>query len=195
MKIENIRLYILRWSIINRIISGIIGKSMFFISMAVPVAKLLDIGIDLTHVGQYRATLAGSTILAFCYILNKIFTPELISIHENADVYANNVIERYDHDYLDVIGEYSYLNEYETRNIPVELSQYLSPIREYLPVILGVTTFSKTAVYVFANAKFNIDNMSKIYIRGFITILLLFGLSLFYYPIIISLFKIFCAGL
>lgn len=185
---SKIKLAFLKWSALHRLLSGIVGKSMFIISLAVPLSKLAQFGIDLSF---FPYLLIGAVLVSICYILEKIFIPEIIEDYVTSSRYAACLIDRYNETSLDYEGEFNFLNDYQNNNPPIEIAGDVNSIKKFLPIqegedILGI----KSAIYKLSVTKFKITDNSKVSLRAILTTLLILGFFFFYFPILKAIFYI-----
>lgn len=185
--VKFLRLYSLKWSVINSIVGGIIGKSIFVISLSVPLGHLVDLGVKFQ---LFPFSLTGAIIISMCFILNKVACPTEIKEHENIRSYCNELLKRHKKNTLIYTDEFSILNFFE-HGSPVEIKDCIESIKDYLPIRsdVNVSDMSQT-IYKIGSVKYHIINNSICIVRFGMTIFLLLGFSLMYSPAIKSILNI-----
>ncbi len=140
--IRQLKLFFLKWSVLHPILSGIVGKSTFVISLAVPLSRLVKIGIDLSG---YQYLLGGAVSISICFILDKVFVPKIIAEFLTPSKYGSHLIKREEGETLDFTGEFMFLNNYKSSQIPLEIEEDVDDIKKFLPIhegkqLLGTNT-------------------------------------------------------
>jgi len=190
--LSNLRLLLLPWSQLNRVIAGLIGKSMVIISLAVPVSKLINIGVDLP---SYSFAAIGSVFITASYVLERTFVPEIIEHHRTSIAYASHLLSLLKNSALDYTGEFQLFNSFLLSPPPPEVRQDIEALRDFLPIKQGWQVLGEpSATYKFAIAKFTLTNKNRPALRALIAFLLISGLFLFYVPIGKALFQIVFIG-
>lgn len=186
-----VKLLFFRWAVLHPILSGILGKSTFVISLALPLSKLVKIGFELSG---YHYLLAGAMSVTIAFILNRIFAPEIIKEFLSPSKYASHLVKRDNEKTLDFTGEFEFLNDYQTSQISHEIKNDIEEIKQFLPIHKGKQILgNKRAIYKFSEAKFKIIDKSKYILRGILTFLFFIGIFFLYLPTfkaILIIFKV-----
>jgi hypothetical protein len=188
-KISSAKLLFFPWTVLNTILSGLLGRSILTISLAVPISKLFSIGIQIP---QYRFALAGSLLTVACYAINKVSVPQIVKTHLSETQYASYLVQREGEKSLDFFDEFRLLDNYQACATPIECKIDIQSLRKLLPTakwerVLG----TKAAIQTYAKYKFRLTNKSATALRGIMTCMLLSALVLLLIPIGRAVFIIF----
>jgi len=174
----------MRWSAIHMLMTGLIGKSMFILSLAVPISKLAQIGINLP---SFSISTLGAVLISICHILSRIFIPDIIADFKSYQDYISRLLYRNKYCMLDLVDEFCILDK--VKEFPICLQDNVSHINKFLPVDEHFKLLSPgNAIYKYGVAKYTYIDHSKPYIRLSLTSLFLIGIIFVYYPSIHAIF-------
>ena len=176
-----------RWRHLHELYSGIIGNSLWVISLAIPVSYALRLGIEFEN---YSLSLIGALIIVLSFIMVRIKTPPLISRYPTALEYAKDTTIIFDKKELDLILEFKILELRKTQ-VTEGLTQEYSFFSEFETINKYVEELGDAkAVRNMALIKYDLINKESGLFRNALFISLLLGIIFLYMPLISSILKI-----
>lgn len=173
---------ILSWNSLHKLYGGLIGKSIFIISLIMPVAKLSAWGL---HLQNYNYYFFGSVLISIGFMIEKISLPVVFLKFDEPTSYASHLLER---DRLEAFDDRFEFAELYRHDKPAELVRKSEfggelagvAIETSAAAVLGQNKF----VYYFGVLNFYAIDASKISIRVLCTIFFAAGIAIFYFPMI-----------
>jgi hypothetical protein len=180
---------ILKWSSLHKLYESLIGKSIFIISLVIPILNINKIGFQFDNYNYY---LIGSIIISIGFFIERICLPGTIEKYSGAEIYAEDLRKRNQDEAFDCRFEFLPLYEYKNKNYLIEVSGFSKDLEEIVvekdaEKILGQNKF----VYYFGVMNFNAVNNSKLLFRILCTIFFILGACILYFPMIVAILKYF----
>ena len=178
----------LKWTDIDKILNGLIGKAFLLVSIAIPISKLIPIGINFIY---YPYTLLGALLVLISYLLSIIFGPDIIFLYKSPIDYASNMLKLQKDKVLDFYGEFEMIEDHLD-----DISNYIDynpdSFKKFFPIKNAILALDiESAVYKLSKAKFAITNKKNETIRQIISILLCGSFGLLYFPVLIAIVNVF----
>lgn len=178
---------VLKWSSLHKLYESLIGKSVFIISLVIPILNINKMGVELHN---YNFYLIGSIIISIGFFLERICLPSTIEKYPGGETYAEELRKRNEASAFDCRFEFLPLYEYKNKNYLIEISGFSSDLEKIVieknaEKILGASKF----VYYFGVMNFNAINDSKLVFRILCTLFFVVGACVLYFPMIAAIFK------
>ncbi|MCB2228605.1 MAG: hypothetical protein KQH53_18155 [Desulfarculaceae bacterium] len=184
--IQNEKLFYLyslipNWVQINALLSGLVGKAFFVISLSVPIAWALKIGIN---VSSFRLVLLGAVICSFCYFISVTLSPPLVKKFSVDVEYARVILEMYNARCLNVYSHFNQFDLYLEANSKI-IKYHLAYLLDILPVenAMSLPNVEKF-IHMAAVTQFNIENNKFWFLRLILIILFVSGILLINYNVL-----------
>jgi hypothetical protein len=179
----------LTWNALHKVYAGLIGKSIFIISLVIPVAKLNGLGF---HLHNYNFYLIGAIIISIGFIIEKISLPVVLGKFEDPISYASHLLERNRSEAFDDRFEFTALYRYDKQHELVEKAELGAElagvaIEKNASSILGINKF----IYYFGVLNFLAIDVSKYVLRLTCTVFFIVGGVIFYFPMILAILNYF----
>jgi len=183
----------MKWSLLKKIYAGIIGNSLFFLSVlaigsSIPLMKLSNT--------NFSIEILGALILSISYIIQKLMTPSIIEYFVNYIGYYDHLYTLKDKKALCFIHEFSMLenNCKKTNKLPVfkdnEINLRIFTTIEDYKDVMG----EDSALYSLCILKYSfVDHLNK-FTRYYLTVSFFVGMALFYFPTAHRIIKIIIIG-
>jgi hypothetical protein len=169
----------MKWSTLNKIYTGVIGNSMFAISIAIilsymPILNLSSSGMTLS--------ILGALIVATSFVINKSCIPDTISSFIDPVAYFDHLCRLRTANALSYEHEFKPLeNNESTSKLPIFSSAEFN-----LPHFNGIdnykTIMADGALYPLSIIKYDYVNHSKPKTRRYLAISFVIGVALLYSP-------------
>jgi hypothetical protein len=163
---------VLPWNSLHKLYSGLIGKSIFIISLIMPVAKLSGWGL---HLQNYNYYFFGSILISIGFMIEKISLPVVFLKFDEPTSYASHLLER------------DGLEAFDDRFEFAELYRHAKPAELVRKSEFGENKF----VYYFGVLNFYAIDASKFSIRVLCTIFFAAGIAIFYFPMMSTIISYF----
>ena len=175
------------WYTLYRVLNGVIGKTVFIISMALPVSLLINVGISIE---RFPKILMGAIILSICFVLQSFFVPNIITRFACADDYAEWMLGKYKQGAINIDDEFSFY-DILLRNCPKFLASDFDIIKKYLPINEGISILGEEVlVYKLSRTMYLMKNKSKYPLRAILTVFCALGFLLLYSSLLTAIFTV-----
>ena len=182
----------MKWRTLHEMHSGVIGRSILIISVATPIAYMMDFGLKFN---KYYISLIGSLIILVSYFFTTIFCPKLIKKHGTSHDFADNILDVNKKKALDQIFEFKYL-ELKKNKIVYGMNSDFCHVSQFDNITKYIEEFGeKAAIRNMSIIKYNMIDESLWLIRYLLILFLFFGTFFLYAPIILSIYKVLSGGL
>lgn len=176
------------WSSLCSIYDGVVGKSLFLLSLTPIFVGFAKIGLDLS---LFKWTIIGAILAAIGHVCSKILCPKLVKEFPGAESYALSRLNLYDKSALEFTSEFQILNQVNSSFI---CTACLFP-KEYIgffPISKtgGCTLDKPQAAYLFAKATYRVTDLQSVWLRILLTASLAFGLALIYKNLITNVMRV-----
>ncbi len=181
-----------RWGSLNRLYGTIIGKALFIVSLAGPLALLKVNGLEIEHDAVF---LSGAALVAIGFMYAQLRIPEIPKSFPSREAYAGSLLERHEKKALDRRFEFHELcgigpNEVHillnSSGLPKEMSSYFPPDDDTKAGTLG----EDKSVYYSALLNYEFHNAKYTATRVVLTIAFVAGVVLIYFKTGVGLLKI-----
>lgn len=181
--------FALSWNSLHKLYGGLIGKSIFIISLVIPITNLNGIGFQIHNYDFY---LIGAIIISIGFIIEKISLPLIIGKFDDSASYVSHLLERNKLDAFDDRFEFTCLYQYKNKAELVAKAEFGSDlngiaIEKQASEILGANKF----IYYFGVMNFLAIDVSKNITRLICTALFSVGVIIFYFPMLLAVLNYF----
>lgn len=178
---------VLRWHSLHGLYASLIGKATLVIGLASPIVQLSALGIEFPNYSFY---LAGSILIIFGFILEKIFLPPIIADFASTKAYTNYLLGLEEKDAFDYRFEFKQIDDFKDKYELLKLANLDKSLADHFPInnaknLLGVKKF----VYFAGSLNYVIANCSLKWVRVFCTLLFFMGVFSIYAPSLRSIIK------
>ena len=190
------RLYIngnkMKWTTLNTLYSGIIGNSLFIISLAALVSA-----IPIFNFSSVKMSLAliGAILLSLSFVLNKIYIPSIVNIYASYSDYFEYLYSLKDKDSMSYTHEFGVLEE--DLSVTKKLSVFSSKefnLKEFESIDDYKILMKDRCLYSLSIMKFDFVNSFHSKMRILLSATFFIGITLLYTPTAIRIFELLLKG-
>ena len=171
----------MKWTTLKTLLNGMIGNSLFLISL-LSVFSVIPLSSIFLNNKILSLSIIGAVLLSISFVLMKIYLPAEIDNHNNIYSYYNYFLSLQKNKSLDYSLEFTCLEDNSdlVKKLPIYDDQFLK-----IDTFCKIDSFKEKlgeerALLSMVFFKFNLMDTSNHDIRGLITYLFIIGTALFY---------------